>query len=125
MYFNLGLFDYFVPGGTYFDLGRSPITPPGPAMVRTGRRDLNLKQKKQTNILYRKELYELLRNYRNYTSHELVSYWHTDNRYGNEIPHIFVRSTKFPESCRDGRVHRRQTKGSMSIWVMSMGVNLD
>ena len=35
----LGLFGYFAPGGspTYFGLGRGAITPPGPAMVRTGK----------------------------------------------------------------------------------------
>ena len=40
---NLSLFGYFVVGGspTLFGLGRGPITPPDPAMVRTGRKDLN------------------------------------------------------------------------------------
>ena len=34
---------------TYFGLGRGPITPPGPAMVRTDRKDLNSnKTNKQT-----------------------------------------------------------------------------
>ena len=42
----LGLFGYFFAGGTptYFGLGRGPITPPGPAMVR---KDLNSNKTKQ------------------------------------------------------------------------------
>ena len=49
---NFGLFGYFVPGGspTCFDLGRGPITLPGPAMVRMGRRDLNSDKTKQNRI---------------------------------------------------------------------------
>ena len=48
---NISAFCYFVPGGspTCFGLGRGPITPPGPAMVRMGRRDLNSNKTKQTN----------------------------------------------------------------------------
>ena len=46
---NLGLFDFFVPGGspTCFGLGRVPITPPGPAMIRMGRSDQNSNKTKQ------------------------------------------------------------------------------
>ena len=44
-FFNtLGLFDYFYPGGSptfVLALGGGPITPPGPAMVLTDRKDLN------------------------------------------------------------------------------------
>ena len=42
-------FGYFVPGGspTFFGLGRGPITPPDPAMVRTDRKDLDSNKTKQ------------------------------------------------------------------------------
>ena len=45
-----GLIGYFVTGGspTLFDLGRGPITPPDPAMVRADRKDLNSNKTKQT-----------------------------------------------------------------------------
>ena len=48
----LGLLGYFVPGGspTCFGLGRGPIAPPGSAMVRTDRKDLNSNKTKQTNV---------------------------------------------------------------------------
>ena len=38
-----GLFGYFFTGvlSTYFGLGRGPVIPPDPAMVRTDRKDLN------------------------------------------------------------------------------------
>ena len=42
-----GLFGYFFTGGspTCFGLGRGPITPPGPAVVRMDRKDLNSNKK--------------------------------------------------------------------------------
>ena len=42
-YIDLGLFGYFVLGGspTLFGLERGPITPPDPAMFRKDRKDLN------------------------------------------------------------------------------------
>ena len=46
----LGLFGYLFPGGlpTCFGSGRGPITPHGPAMVRTDRKDLNSKKENKT-----------------------------------------------------------------------------
>ena len=43
----LGLFGYFVTGGspTYFCLGRGPITPPDRVMIPTDRKDLNSNKK--------------------------------------------------------------------------------
>ena len=45
----ISLFGYFVLGGspTSFGLGRGPITPPNPAMVRTDRKDLNSNKTKK------------------------------------------------------------------------------
>ena len=49
---NLGLFGYFFSGdsSTLFSLGRGPITPPGPAMVRTDLKDLNLNKKEMSAV---------------------------------------------------------------------------
>ena len=42
------------PGGspTYFGLGMGPITHPGPAMVRTDRKDLNSNKTKKQNLFF-------------------------------------------------------------------------
>ena len=51
---TFGLFGYFVLGGspTLFGLGRGPITPPDPAMVRAVRKDLNSNKTKNEIKLY-------------------------------------------------------------------------
>ena len=70
---HLGLFGYYVLGGSpsLFGLGRGPITPLGPTMVRTDRKDLNSnkpnKKQRRTSLKSLKcchDLTDLLKNER-------------------------------------------------------------